>query len=142
MECDQVKEKLEDTNVTAKEVTLKSHRFASLENNHIAIYSIKHWPVLCYLYIYDSVYDSLCLLWTCVYYCIVERSGGINVCINWNSVYNGLHDVYIVVDVSTWSCLSGSHDHAGHHDHWLPSCMFLSPQDGGRRPRVLRMSLQ
>ena len=37
MECDQVKEKLEDTNVTDKEVTLKSHRFASLENNHVAV---------------------------------------------------------------------------------------------------------
>ena len=37
MEYDQVKERLEDTYVTDKEITLKSDRFASLENNHIAI---------------------------------------------------------------------------------------------------------
>ena len=33
---------------------------------------------------------------------VVERSGGINVYINWSSVYKELHDdVYVAVDVST-----------------------------------------
>ena len=69
--------------VTDKEVTLKSDRFASLENNHIAI----QYKTLASAMLPIHIWHYVCLLWSYVYYCIVGRSGGINVCINWNSVY-------------------------------------------------------